>query len=81
MVNPPKIYGMTTVNSKWQVVIPSEVRSKLNINSGDQFVVVAHDEFWFLLLKADTLEDFIISAKQLHPEAFEQIAQLSQYTK
>lgn len=76
----PKIYGMVTVNAKWQVVIPSEVRSHLHINEGDQFIVIAGDEYGFWLIKADTLQDFIVSAQKAHPEAFKQIAELSQYT-
>lgn len=76
----PKIYGMVTVNTKWQVVIPSEVRSLLNIHEGDQFIVISGDQYWLWLIKADTLQDFILSAQKAHPEAFEHIEALKTYT-
>lgn len=75
----PKIYGMVTVNAKWQIVIPSEARHQLNIQAGDQFVVVAKDDFGFGFIKADTLQEFLLAAQQEHPEAFEIFQELSEY--
>ena len=35
-----KIYGVTTLGERGQVVIPKELRSKLKMNDGDRFLVV-----------------------------------------
>ncbi len=69
----PKIHGMVTVNAKWQIVIPSEVRALLKIDAGDQFVVITKDPYGLGLIKADTLQDFILATHKEHPEAFDQI--------
>ena len=76
----PKIHGMVTVNAKWQIVIPSDVRTLLDINEGDQFVVISKDSYGLGLIKADTLQDFILAAQKQHPVAFNNIDELSQYT-
>lgn len=39
-----KLYGTTTVGTKGQVVIPSEVREKFNIKSGDRMYVVGSEQ-------------------------------------
>ena len=77
----PKIFGMVTVNTKWQIVIPAEARSHLAIQPWDQFIVVWKDDNMLGLIKADTLQEFIIAAQQEHPEMFEQFAQLGKYIK
>jgi AbrB family looped-hinge helix DNA binding protein len=38
-----KQYGMTTMGQRGQVVIPKEIRKKLEIKPGDQFLVFCHD--------------------------------------
>ena len=42
-------------------------------------MVVAKDDFGFGLIKADTLQEFLLAAQQEHPEAFEIFQELSEY--
>jgi len=51
-----KCYGSTVIGEKGQIVIPAEVRKKLNIKSGDKFLVLAHEKHApILLIRADAL--------------------------
>ena len=38
-----KIWGVTTVGTKGQLVIPSKLREKLNLNPGDELLVVSRE--------------------------------------
>ena len=49
----------TTLSSKGQVVIPEEIRSRLGLKTGAQFVVVAdRDVVIFKVLNAPKLSEF-----------------------
>jgi len=49
----------TTLSSKGQVVIPEEIRSRLGLKTGAQFVVVAdRDVVIFKILDAPKLSEF-----------------------
>jgi AbrB family looped-hinge helix DNA binding protein len=60
----------TRMSSKGQVVIPEEVRKRLNLNTGSQFVVVADADKDVLILKTiyrpslDDLDDLIAEARR-----------------
>lgn len=41
----PKMWGLTTIGEKGQVVIPSKLREELNLDKGDQFVVITKGKF------------------------------------
>ena len=50
----PQVFGNVVVWAKWQIVIPSEVRKILNLNSGDNLVVtVKHDKIIWLIKSSD----------------------------
>jgi len=40
-------------------------------------VIISKDPYGLGLIKADTLQDFILAAQKEHPQVFEQIAKLS----
>lgn len=61
---------MVTVNAKWQIVIPSDVRTLLDIHEGDQFAVISKDSYGLGLIKADNLQEFVVAIQKQHPEAF-----------
>jgi AbrB family looped-hinge helix DNA binding protein len=51
--------GTTTLSSKGQVVIPEEIRSRLGLKTGAQFVVVGdRDVVIFKVLDAPDLREF-----------------------
>lgn len=55
----------TTLSSKGQVVIPEEIRSRLGLKAGAQFVVVAdRDVVIFKVLDAPKLREFASLATQ-----------------
>lgn len=49
----PKMWGVTTIGEKGQVVIPSKLREEMGIDKGDQFVVVSKGHFVGLIREAD----------------------------
>ena len=54
-----KVYGTTTIGARGQVVIPAEARKELNLNPGDQLMVIGKFGKVLGLIKADQLEDMI----------------------
>jgi AbrB family looped-hinge helix DNA binding protein len=50
-----KVVATTTVWPKWQIVIPKEVRDKLNINPGDNMVVLMKNWKYVWLVKNDDI--------------------------
>jgi AbrB family looped-hinge helix DNA binding protein len=55
-----KLYGTATVGTKGQIVIPSEAREVLGINTGDKLYVVGSCKSGFVgLLKEEMLEQYI----------------------
>lgn len=74
MVYDHKIYGSVTVNAKWQIVIPSDARARLNIKPWDQLVVTSKGPFLIGLIKADNMHEFISVIEQEHPECFSKMS-------
>ena len=60
------IDAILTVDSRGQVVLPKDIRSKMNINSGDKLLVISHESddriCCLTLMKAD---DFSGSVKNM----------------
>jgi AbrB family looped-hinge helix DNA binding protein len=54
-----KVVATTTVWPKWQIVIPKEVRDKLNINTGDNMVVLMKNWKYVWLVKNDDIWDLM----------------------
>lgn len=54
-----QMFWTVTVWPKWQVVIPSQVRKNLNINTWDQLIVVT--KYWkaIWMIKADDIEELM----------------------
>lgn len=55
-----KLYGTATVGTKGQVVIPSEAREAMGIETGDRLYVVGSNDSGFIgLLKEEALEQMV----------------------
>ena len=54
-----KVVGTTTVWPKWQIVIPKEIRDKLNINPWDNMVVLMKNWKYVGLVKNDDIWDLM----------------------
>jgi AbrB family looped-hinge helix DNA binding protein len=54
-----KQYGMTTMGERGQVVIPKEIRKKLQIKTGDQFLVFCHDNAVIGFIKPQEFDTII----------------------
>jgi AbrB family looped-hinge helix DNA binding protein len=55
-----KVYGVTTIGTKGQIVIPAELRADLDLKPGDQVVIVgsAHKQFTGVL-RDDVFQTFL----------------------
>lgn len=47
------LYSAVTVGTKWQIVIPKEVRKKLNINPGDKLVTITKGNIAIGFIKSE----------------------------
>jgi AbrB family looped-hinge helix DNA binding protein len=54
-----KFYGTTTMGARGQVVIPVEARKDLNLNSGDQLVVMGKFGKVLGFMKAEQMAEFV----------------------
>jgi AbrB family looped-hinge helix DNA binding protein len=54
-----KNYGMTTIGERGQVVIPKEIRKKMNIKVGDQFLVFCRENSIIGFIKPQKLDTII----------------------
>jgi AbrB family looped-hinge helix DNA binding protein len=54
-----KQYGMTTIGERGQVVIPKEIRKKMNIKPGDQFLVFCRDNSVIGFIKPEKFDTII----------------------
>jgi len=51
-----RMHTTVTVGTKWQVVIPQEVRELLNINPGDSLMVVTKNGIAIWMIKMDNID-------------------------
>ena len=65
-----KVVWTTTVWPKWQVVIPKEIRDKLDINPWDNMVVLMKDWKYVWLVKNENIWDLM---KFITSETWEQL--------
>ena len=54
-----KLYGTTTMGARGQLVIPAEARKELNLQPGDQLLVMGKFGKVLGLMKADDMSKFI----------------------
>jgi AbrB family looped-hinge helix DNA binding protein len=59
MAGHDKLYGTTTMGVRGQVVIPAEARKDLNLNPGDQLMVMGKFGKALGLIKTDEMENFV----------------------
>ncbi len=62
-----KIEGTASIGTKWQIVIPKNIRDKFNLNSGDDLIVLSARSAT-ILIKSENLEDMM--------KQFEEISKL-----
>ena len=54
-----KVVGTTIIWTKGQIVIPKEIREKLNLNPWDNMVVLMKDDKYIWLVKNDNIWDLM----------------------
>lgn len=54
-----KMHGSVTVGTKWQIVIPKDVRDMLEITEGDTLMTITKYWRFVWFIKAEDMEDFI----------------------
>ena len=60
----------TRMSTKGQIVIPEEIRNRLGLEPGDQFVVMGDDDVLILkTIKAPSMKDFDRLSKQAREQA------------
>lgn len=52
-------YGITTVGSKGQIVIPAQAREDLGLKEGDKLLVFCRGHKFLGLVKSEAIDDFI----------------------
>lgn len=58
-----KIVGVATVWPKGQIVIPKEIRSSLDIDTGDSFVVILKDSKYIWLVRNEDMSELMAYVK------------------
>lgn len=60
----------TKMSSKGQVVIPEDIRKRLNLKSGSQFVVIGEDGVVILkAIEAPSMKDFDVLIREARKQA------------
>ena len=59
-----KIEWSASVGTKWQIVIPKNVRDKFKLKSGSDLIVLSSDDAIFLV-KSESLENMIWSFENI----------------
>ena len=54
-----KMHGSVTVGTKWQIVIPKDVRDMININEGDVLMSMTKHGKFVDFIKAEDMSGFI----------------------
>lgn len=54
-----RMHGAVTVGSKWQIVIPKEVRNMLDLNEWDNLLAITKYGKFVGFIKTDKVEEFI----------------------
>lgn len=54
-----KLCWTVNVGSKWQIVIPKEVRKVLKIQNGDSLTLVMKDDAYLWIVKNENLQDLL----------------------
>lgn len=61
-----KLYTTVTVGTKWQVVIPQEVRELLNIKPWDSLMVLTKDNVAIWMIKTDNVDELMEYMQKEH---------------
>jgi len=49
----PKMYGVSSLGERGQIVVPAKMREELGLEKGDNFVFVARDKFIGMIREED----------------------------
>ncbi len=69
----PNICGTTTVGERGQVVIPADVRRRMNIKAGDKLLVLSQIEQMVGFMKADDLDAVLEKVMKKMSSKFEAV--------
>lgn len=54
-----KLYGITNVWPKWQIVIPKEIRDKLKINPWDSMAIIMKADRYVWLVRNEDIRELM----------------------
>lgn len=54
-----KLYSITSIWPKWQVVIPKEIREKLNLKQWDSVSILLKDDKYIWIIRNDDLTELM----------------------
>ena len=54
-----KLYWTTTIGPKWQLVIPKEIRDKLDIKPGDSMSIIMKDDKFIWILRNKDINELM----------------------
>lgn len=54
-----KLCWTTTIWPKWQIIIPKEIRDKLNLNPWDSITILLKDDKYIWIVKNDDLTELL----------------------
>ena len=63
-----KLYGTTTIWAKWQIVIPKEIRDKLDLKTGDSISILLKNDKFIGLIRNNDLTELMEFIKQMESE-------------
>jgi AbrB family looped-hinge helix DNA binding protein len=59
------IYGVVTISNKGQIAIPVDLRNDLDLDQGDQFMVLKRkDEAGFSLVRLDKIDEVVCKIQE-----------------
>jgi len=64
MWNNLKIEWTANIGTKWQIVIPKQVRNKFKLSTWDDLIVLSWN-FWIMLIKSTDLKDMMDNFEEL----------------
>ncbi|MDD2907240.1 MAG: AbrB/MazE/SpoVT family DNA-binding domain-containing protein [Candidatus Gracilibacteria bacterium] len=63
-----KLYGTTTIGAKGQIVIPKEIRDKLDLKTGDSISILLKNDKFIGLIRNNDLTELMEFIKQMESE-------------
>lgn len=58
-----KLQWKVTIWTKWQIVIPNEVRKLLNLNPWDDLAIFTKNDMWIWMVKSENIDQVMAYMK------------------